>query len=288
MFPFKKLFSSSDRNHDTNDPELAYTLAELMDRVGHELYGNNYYKTMDAQITAKRDPNYRANVDTKNLPKAWELLKQKTWLGLQNINGAKKITTLAPLENLPQLESLTIAGNLVEDLRPIAALTQLRKFQAHQNRVRDLSPLQNCRELRHLTLWDNPIEDFTPLSALPHLNELWISSDQVSAFKRCTALPALEHLRVSDDGDPCSLRDFPEMPRLRTLHIVNLQSVDGIERFPELINLDAKGTFQNLAALVSLRHLTKARFDTPSPLDVAPLAALYALRELSFHSLALG
>jgi hypothetical protein len=285
MFSLQKRFpflTASSAN--AIDPELAYTLAELMDRVGHELYGDKYFETMQAEITAKRDPNYRAAVDTKKLTEAWELLKRKTWLSLQNVNAAKKITTIEPLQNLPQLEELVIVGNLVNDLGPIAALTLLREFQAHQNKISDLGPLQNCRELCVLTLADNPVSDFSPLSKLSRLNELSISTDQLSAFQRCPSLSVLEHLRVTGDGVARSLRDFPEMPRLRTLDVENLQSLDGAERFPELINLEVKGTFDSIAPVTSLRYLTKARFDTSQPLDATPLATLYALRELSFHS----
>ncbi len=286
MFSLQKRFPFlSFRKSTVLDPEVAHTLVELIEIVRGELagYTKEYYEASGKRDDAKRAVGYRAKVDEEELKLAWELLSKKSWISLQNISNQKPITTLAPLAGLHQLNSLIIIGNRIKDLSPLTGLTALRRLAADRNDIIDLAPIQNCHELRDVSLTENPIGDFSPLTSLPGLTELSLSVDQLPAFQKCIELFSLEQLSIRGDGLIPSLESFPQMPALRTLRLDNVRSLEGIERFPSLLNLHVVGCFDRLDAIVALRQLTHGNLHSSQALDVTPLSALYTLRKLSLH-----
>jgi len=75
------------------------------------------------------------------------------------------INSLAPLRELPRLETLMLYDLPLEDLTPLAGL-KLRELHMSNTRVRDLSPLRD-QPIHVLDLGPNAITDFSPLPSLP-------------------------------------------------------------------------------------------------------------------------
>ncbi|MBK8479334.1 MAG: leucine-rich repeat domain-containing protein [Opitutaceae bacterium] len=158
----------------------------------------------------------------------------------------------------------------------------MEELSLAKNRIRTLDPLRGCTSLRELNCKANPITDFSALAVLPELRTLEISADQVPAFCGCGALLQLRKLKIVAPGAVSSLRDLPPMPKLIGLDVDGLESLEGLDRCPELLNLNVRGTFGSLVPGASLARLTVGYFSTDRDLDLSPLSALYALRKLGF------
>ena len=275
------------------DPEIAHTIVELIDRVASDFKDDSWYwDSFDKRIDQKRKKNYRAKVNPAHLDEAWELLKAKTWLSLQNVNAQKKITTLEPLLGLQNVETLVLTGNAISDVSVLAGLPKLKELHLTSNRVRDISPLSVCQALRKLEIQGNPVENFAVLQTLPSLESLSISRNQLPALDQCKSLPSLRGLWIHEDfenRDPeVDFRKLPEMPQLLWLRSHWIANLEGIERFSGLVELDLfeaeTGSGFALNALGQLKMLTTAKLISYGALDVSPLNACSRLRHLHFSA----
>jgi hypothetical protein len=128
-----------------------------------------------------------------------------------------------------------------------------------------LSALAELKELESLTFNGNPLV-LEGLPALPNVKmaaiAVWVSS----------TLP----LR--------NARRLPEMPALRSLTLGGIDRLDGLERYPDLVNLEVGGCFEDVQPVVSLRGLTKLVLKSDRLGTVAPLTALPKLRALEIDS----
>ncbi len=273
------------------DPEIAHTIVELIETVASDFKDDSWYwDSFDKRIDQKRKKNYRAKVNPAHLDEAWELLKAKTWLSLQNVNAQKKISTLEPLDGLQNVENLILSENAVSDISVLAGMTQLKKLHLTSNRVQDMSALSACQLLRNLEIGDNPVKSLAPLENLPQLASLMLSRDQLPALYQCKALPTLRSLRLwgeFKESDPApDFRKFPEMPELRSLQTDGVQDLVGIERFSQLSAIDlwgdSAGASFGLDCLARLGGLMDITVRSYGDLDVSPLAACLRLRFLNF------
>ena len=121
-----------------------------------------------------------------------------------------KYRSLSPVADLPNLQTLVVAGYPDADLTPFAGLTNLRYLRLLDfPKVRDLSPLvelTNLRTLRLATLpsWDSSgrvleVASLAPLSRLPRLQhlELFGVRPPDKSLVPLEASPTLRTLRVS-------------------------------------------------------------------------------------------
>ena len=110
---------------------------------------------------------------------------------LTNLKGLKTLTTLTSLNLssnsfrssnipelclLPNLISLDLASNYLEDIVDMPFLPQLQRLSLAYNRVKSLDGIENCSGLLRLDVRSNLISDFLPgmaaLSSLPFLVHL--------------------------------------------------------------------------------------------------------------------
>lgn len=303
--PFIRLGHSPDL-----DPDVAYSIERLMDVVRSDFdddeeitfdiddavvtYGNqpndpvevtvDYTSPRDDLIDARRSLDYKPRVNVEKLEIAWSLLKEKKWISLQNTNAEKKLTTVASVANLPSAEALILDGNSIRDISAVGTLKRLRRLSLDDNAVTDLTPILGCLELRELSISKNPVKSLELLSTLTHLEKLTLDTGQATLLGKCEQIAALKHLFIYGDTEIPSFENFPALQELRTLRVKSIASLQGIDRFPKLLNLDASGHFNDLTALGKLTHLTHVELVTDKPLDVGSLAGMMPLRSLRLAS----
>ncbi|HWQ96481.1 MAG TPA: leucine-rich repeat domain-containing protein [Clostridia bacterium] len=140
-----------------------------------------------------------------------------TYLGLgyavQNADDPLAPVDLSVIVKLPNLESLQMAGVVIDDLSPLAKLdrlTSLTLFNGDQ--PLDLSPLAGLVNLEALTLRNNRISDLTPLSGLTKLRYLDLEGNQISDVSPLAGLTGLERLYLTDNP----ISDFSPLAEVRS------------------------------------------------------------------------
>ncbi len=173
-----------------------------------------------------------------------------------------QIVSLEPLTGLQHLESLDIGGNLIEDL----------------------APLEECPRLEELVIEGYcPIRSFELLRRMPQLKRLTIAGALAPVLKQAGELPHLKQLILVDDME--SVRDLPEMPKLRGLFFWNQQirDLDSVQRYPELVNVMGKGEdIQTVEPLIHCPKLTHVDLTLSPSIELNPLLHLQDLRSISF------
>ncbi|MEO7934303.1 MAG: hypothetical protein ABIT76_14205 [Chthoniobacterales bacterium] len=80
-----------------------------------------------------------------------------------------------------------------------------------------------------------------------------------------------------------SLRDVPEMPLLRRLVIEPVATLDGLERYPKLVNLEVDGFYRDLTPLAALPEVTSLKLNGNLFTDLAPVCRMGGLRKLEME-----
>ncbi|MDO1605129.1 InlB B-repeat-containing protein [Lactobacillus sp. YT155] len=126
--------------------------------------------------------------------------------GLEHLNnveslslGGNDFTDLTPVSNLKKLTYLQVEQNYnLTSLAPISQLTNLQTLRASYTSVSDLTPLANLTALTDLVLFDTQVTDVTPLKNLVNLETLHVVNGEggpkdISALKD---LPKLSFLNL--------------------------------------------------------------------------------------------
>jgi hypothetical protein len=169
-----------------------------------------------------------------------------TAIGPREIGTAGELTSLRPLEQLPELRSLDFDNaSKVEDLSPLAKLTKLESLTLKRLPLADIELIGKLGNLKRLNL--NGADDITDLSPLK-------------------SLPRLEFLSLQDcDG----IEDLKPIENLTSLTFLNLANCDEISDIKPLANLSRELTWLNLNG---------TKID-----DVMPLARMGKLKRLDLR-----
>ena len=123
------------------------------------------------------------------------------------------VSDLAPLAGLTQLQTLGLCNTGVSDLAPLAGLTQLQSLALNSTGVSDLAPLAGLTQLQFLDLSDTGVSDLTLLAGLTQLHFLLLNSTGVSDLTPLAGLTKLRYLDLSNTG----VSDLAPLAELRTL-----------------------------------------------------------------------
>lgn len=109
-------------------------------------------------------------------------------------------TTLNGLENLTNLETLTIGWNNAKlDISAISNLTNLVNLNLNDNYITDTTPLTNLINLEKLNLHGNDITDISALSNMSKLQELDISNNKISCLYSISNLHKMSKLNIKNN-----------------------------------------------------------------------------------------
>lgn len=193
---------------------------------------------------------------------------------------------LAPLRELPALESLGLQNMSVSDLNVVTELPNLRALELVDNEITDLSPLINLKLLERLDISYNQVTDLTPLLQLGHLQNLTIQDNPITDI---SVLSGLGLVRLSAIGVPLEDLNFiVGMKDLQTLDLgrhsritethLKAISLRGPNRLWELMVIDQG--ISNLEFLDGRDEIARLDLRGNRITDISPLAQLTAPRDV--------
>jgi Leucine-rich repeat (LRR) protein len=119
------------------------------------------------------------NIARNSLVDISPLKNLRKLLKLDISSQKNKINSLAPLEEMIQLQDLNCSANAIHDLSPLVKCNDLRELDISHNNITDISPLLNLAKLENLTLSSNPIKNITKLAEHPLLNNLFFTKNSL-------------------------------------------------------------------------------------------------------------
>ena len=181
------------------------------------------------------------------------------------------------LAEMTNLHTLILEGNPdITDLSPLASLTELTVLNVMDTGAADLSPLSSLTALESLSISNADISDLSPLSSMSHLKNLYLTdgnlpSSKISDLSPLSDLENLESLRIPSVSEISDLTPLSGLTGLKVL-AVNGVSYSGV------------GKITSLEPLANLKNLEviNLNVDSETGVDLAPLAGLTHLRELTF------
>ncbi len=133
---------------------------------------------------------------------------------LKTLRLGARVSNLAPLEGLVQLNSLELAASPVADLSPLKKLVHLEHLVASNVGLHDLTVLAGLKDLQTLSVSHNrDLASLAPLAGLRKLSSLTVSDSAVKDLTPLAALPAL----VSLDVRGTAVTDVAPLMRIKTL-----------------------------------------------------------------------
>lgn len=247
-------------------------------------WNENYEATQLRHKTRALNPAYQPDFTAAQVEQVATKLSELKTLSL-NHHEDRLLGSLAFLPFLPKLEELRVGRNAIDDWSPITALSGLRNLFLGSSPAVDFRPLGELTTLESLHMWPScPWPDLRGFDHLTRLKDFYFSGNKL-ALRVIPSLPAMRkcevHHNFSFQLPIRDLYDLPEMPELRILHLDNTWRLDGIERYPQLRNLEIYGYFDNLVPLRSLSRLTHLMISGGGYPTLAPLAQLPELRRLT-------
>lgn len=292
---------------DARTVEERYTVELLVEQGESCWYAKRQIfklMTIDERMERNRErelnPAYEPRYSEESLVRAVEhLAVAKDW----NLDGQRPIRSVEAFRFLTSLESFALHHHSeVTDYSPLAELPALRvlkigypgAFFSHVH-CEDYTFLARCPALRELMLCFNAHwPDLTGLDgtgALAQIETLTLSGNLL-AMPRGAAFPNVR--RAHFHCMPLAARNVADLPHLPACEIFTLagaQSLEGIDKMPNLRNLTLLGPFRSFAPLTALSELTwlnvepLGHLDPPRmPRDIAPLARLPRLHYFGIGS----
>ncbi len=187
------------------------------------------------------------------------------------------------------LESLSIAGNAVDDISPLKDLGGLVTLNLRDNRISDISPLLSLGSLRTLYLDNNPITDLSPLYSLTSLTNLsikgiGITESQLSALSRALPNCAIHSEDAQKEVQDISFGGMTFKSDIKELDMSNmgLREISGIAGFENLTKLNLSGNeISDLSPLMNLPRLQWLDISSTAVSDLRPLMGIDTLTFLN-------
>ena len=135
--------------------------------------------------------------------------------GLRELLGAAAgIESLAGMQNLTSLRTLTLDGNSVSDIDPLSGLTSLSFLSLSSNSISDIAPLSSLTDLTFLSLNSNSISDIGPLSGLTSLTFLFLDINSISNISPLSGLTSLADLNLGFNPNVVDIQPLLDNPGL--------------------------------------------------------------------------
>ncbi len=130
-------------------------------------------------------------------------IHQNTLRTIAELDASQRgIVSLAGIEQLRNLVSLNLRGNLIEDISPLSSLKRLQSLNLRDNPLQDITPLAELANLQYLNLHSNHrVRSLAPLQNLTNLQTLILAhvpvGEQVGILRN---MPNLSTLNLRDSG----------------------------------------------------------------------------------------
>jgi hypothetical protein len=248
-----------------------------------------FEESLQDQKERKFTPGYRPNLPRDEVEALQERAATVTHFQGPGMSD-RPLRDLKALSFFPALEDLGLTGCDTPDLSPLAALPKVKRLMigeyddltgAHQLRFSDCGE-KPALERVFLSL-RQPWPDLRALAQWPNLREVYFNGN-ILAFAEVEALPAAEsvqaHNWVNSTTPLRDLRTFPALPKVKRLGLERTSSLEGIERYQTVLNLELGGTFADLAPLAALENVTFLKLTSEDFTDLSPLIQMPKLREL--------
>lgn len=276
----------------TND-EL-FTLEILLERARGHTWPHHFVEDgYDAQRERARErqlnPAYRPALHLEELRTLVAEVEKRTYF-----SGAygddRPLRDLSALRFFPFLTNVSVQSSDVTDFTPIASLPQLDYFSvAEYGDLYGCHPvcLADCGAMPHLERLHlalrHPWPDLRGMANWPKLHYISYNGS-VLAMEGVGPLPAARVVLLNTwpgtRGELRDLRQLPLMPVARELTVECVSSLEGIERYPSVVNLTVSGNYRDLAPLAQMDHITALKLAGERFQDLRPLAGMKGLREL--------
>ena len=205
-------------------------------------------------------------------------LASLTFLGIDG----RRIHSLAGLERLTALQSLSLRENPLVDVSPLSALANLQSLDLWGTRITNVSPLSGLTNLHTLDLGGNRITDVSPLSGLTNLHTLDLGGNRITDVSPLSGLANLQWLSLRNN----QLVDASPLSGLTNLHRLYLDYNQLVDASPlsTLTNLQwlflDHNRINDASPLSALTNLQRLYLDYNQLVDVSPLLTLTKLKRL--------
>lgn len=201
--------------------------------------------------------------------------KLKGLVMMQNIDvsNTKTITTLEPLSELSELQTLNIAGTNINDLTPLRNANKLKVLKAANTRIDDLSPLKYDIMLEELDVANTDVSDLSVLEILSNLEKLNVSRTHVNTLEEVTNCPNIAYLYA----EGCQINTLAPLAELQNIVSLNVNNttVSDLSPLSNMTSLQSLKISQtrvnNLYALAELKSLKELYCSNTSINDLTPL-----------------
>ena len=190
-----------------------------------------------------------------------------------DVSGIKTITTLEPLSELGELQTLNMSGTNVADLTPLRNANKLKVLDASNTRIEDLSPLKYDIMLEELNVAHTDVSDLSVLEILSKLEKLNISHTLVNNLQAVENCPDLMNL-VAEGSKISNIQAISELENIKSLNINNtsVRDLTPIKNLQSLQSLKISNTpITNLYALQEMEDLRELYCSNTTISDLTPL-----------------
>lgn len=204
------------------------------------------------------------------------------------------ISDISALSALPNLKSLTLAGQDISDITVLSQMPSLSILNLSNNPIRSLEGLQNCEKLSIVNLQNTPVSDLSPLFVTGRLKEL-----DVSDCHDVTDIAGIENTNVTSlfiDGT--SIRHIEHLPSIYSFGINDFAlSLDALDSYSFLSDNTAyRSIIFNDASSESFipylenarirdLHLNNCGIETIKQLEGLAITGILQIRDEAFSSL---
>lgn len=198
-------------------------------------------------------------------------------------------SVLDEILQLYSLESLSVAGNYLQNVSRLGELGGLVTLNLGKNNIQDISVLSGLPKLRTLYLDSNPIIDLTPLTYMPNLTSLSIKGIGITDKQLATLSKALPNCAIHSEEAEEEIQDisFGGMTFKSDVTELNLSGmgiwdISALAGCSELVKLNLSGNYiTDLTPLMNIPNLKWLDISDNQVSDIKPLMGMSALRSLN-------
>jgi Leucine-rich repeat (LRR) protein len=145
--------------------------------------------------------------------------------GIENLINLQTLTVdlsqikdISPLKELNNLKTLYLRGKQISDISTLNVLTNLQSLDISATAVTDITPLKELTNLQSLSLSNNTISDISALNGLTNLQELDLYNNQINDVNALKGLVNLQYLILSNN-QISNIDALKGLTNLKTLYL---------------------------------------------------------------------